>query len=415
MTDFIPPCYNIIMSYASIGIIALAVQFIINYDIFFTSPKKTGLPVHSAYRAYLISVNLYYLIDSSWGIFYSLKIPQVGYIVTVIYFLIMAVSVFLWTRYVIIYLNIHNVFLRVLSFFGWFFLIFQIIVLTINLFIPIGFWFDPDGTYHVNYARYLNLGLQILLFFVTSIYMLIVTSRVTGRMKSRHRAIGFSSILMMIFVVGQAQHPTMPLYSVGCMLATCLLHVFVVEDAKEEQHEEIEYLKELEIQQTKALGSARHMAYTDSLTGVKNKHAYIEAEQLVNKQIADGALTEFCVVVFDLNGLKVINDTKGHDAGDKYIRSACSMICSQFKHSPVYRIGGDEFVAFLEGEDYLKREVLLMDFNHRIEENQKLGRVVVSCGFDIFDSQKSDTFISVFERADKKMYDRKRALKEMLK
>ena len=91
------------------------------------------------------------------------------------------------------------------------------------------------------------------------------------------------------------------------------------------------------------------------------------------------------------------------------------MICSQFKHSPVYRIGGDEFVAFLEGEDYLKREVLLMDFNHRIEENQKLGRVVVSCGFDIFDSDKHDTFISVFERADKKMYDRKRALKEMLK
>lgn len=74
------------MSYASIGIIALAVQFIINFDIFFTSPQKTGLPVHAAYRAYLISVILYYIIDSTWGLFYSLKIPQVGYIVTVLYF-----------------------------------------------------------------------------------------------------------------------------------------------------------------------------------------------------------------------------------------------------------------------------------------------------------------------------------------
>lgn len=157
------------------------------------------------------------------------------------------------------------------------------------------------------------------------------------------------------------------------------------------------------------------MAYTDPLTGVKNKHAYIEAEQLVNKHIEDGSIIEFCVVVFDLNGLKDINDTKGHEAGDKYIKSACSMICSQFKHSPVYRIGGDEFVAFLEGEDYSKRELLLRDFNYRIEENQKLGRVVVSCGYDIYNSENHDTFTSVFDRADKKMYDRKRILKEMLK
>ena len=133
-------------------------------------------------------------------------------------------------------------------------------------------------------------------------------------------------------------------------------------------------------------------------------------------RVLNGVNQNFDVRLYMANcAVCLIIDTQGHDAGDKYIKSACSMICSQFKHSPVYRIGGDEFVAFHEGEDYLKREVLLMDFNHRIEENQKLGRVVVSCGFDIFDSDKHATFISVFERADKKMYDRKRALKEMLK
>ena len=160
MTEVITPCYNIRMSYASIGIIALAVEFIINFDIFVTSPEKTGLPVHAAYRAYLVSVSLYYIIDVSWGLFYSLKIPQIGYIVTVIYFYIMATSVFFWIRYVIIYLGSTHKFLRILSFFGWFFLIFQIIVLIINLFIPIGFWFDEEGGYHVNYARYLNLGIH---------------------------------------------------------------------------------------------------------------------------------------------------------------------------------------------------------------------------------------------------------------
>ena len=326
----------------------------------------------------------------------------------------MAVSVFLWTRYVIIYLSNDNIFQKILSFFGWFFLICQIIVLIVNVFIPIGFWFDDEGGYHVSYARYMNLSIQIVLFFVTTIYMLLVTKQTEGNVRFRHRAICFSSFLMMLFVIGQAIYPLLPLYTVGCMLTTCLLHTFVVEDAKEEQHREIKKLRELEIQQAKALGSARHMAYTDPLTGVKNKHAYLEAEQLVDQHIADGSITEFGVAVFDLNGLKIINDTKGHEAGDRYIKSACSLICAQFKHSPVYRIGGDEFVAFLEGEDYLNREILLLDFNHRIDENQKLGRVVVSSGFDIFNPDINDTFIKVFERADKKMYERKSKLKSML-
>ena len=403
------------MSYASIGIIALVVQCIINFEVLRISPKKTCIPVHAAYRSYLFSVIAYYLIDAFWGVFYSLKIPVIAYAVTVAYFVIMAFSVFLWTRYVIIYLNRENTFQKILSSAGLFFLIFQIVVLIINLFIPIGFWFDADGGYHVNYARYLNLGIQTLLFLFTAIYMFIVTSKTEGNVKRRHRTIGFSTFLMMIFVIGQAQHPTMPLYSIGCMLTTCLLHVFVLEDEREEHHREMEMLRELELNQAKALGSARHMAYTDPLTGVKNKHAYLEAEQEAEKQIKDGLLKEFGVIVFDLNGLKRINDTKGHEAGDQYIKNASNMICMQFKHSPVYRIGGDEFVALLEGDDYTNHEELLNAFNHNVEENQHKGLVVISCGYDEFNPEQDDSFISVFERADKKMYERKRSLKAMKK
>ena len=397
------------------GIIALAVQVIINYDFLLAPSKTKGLPVYDTYRAFLFSIIIYYFIDSFWGLFYSLKIVPIAYTVTVIYFLIMAVCVFCWTRYVIVYLNINTIFLRVLNWSGWFFLIFQIVVLIINLFIPIGFWFDDDGTYHVNYARYLNLGIQTVLFFVTFIYMLIVTFKTSGIMKSRYRAICISSILMTIFVVGQAQHPMLPIYSVGCMLTTCLLHTFVVEDEKEEQHREIEHLKDLEIQQAKALGSAKHMAYTDSLTGVKNKHAYQETEQKYDKLIKDGILKDFGLIVFDLNGLKQINDSKGHEAGDQYIKNACRMICMQFKHSPIYRIGGDEFVAVLEGEDFDNQESLLNNFNQHIEKNNKEGLIVISCGFDKFNSNKDACVKNVFERADKKMYARKRDLKAMVK
>jgi GGDEF domain-containing protein len=54
--------------------------------------------------------------------------------------------------------------------------------------------------------------------------------------------------------------------------------------------------------------------------------------------------------MFDLNDLKHINDRYGHERGDEYIVNCCRLICQVFKHSPVFRIGGDEFVALLRGE-----------------------------------------------------------------
>ena len=69
-------------------------------------------------------------------------------------------------------------------------------------------------------------------------------------------------------------------------------------------------------------------------------------------------------------------------------------------------------MAFLEGENYKNRESLLKDFNRQIEKNYSEGKVVVSSGLDEFLSG-DDNFLSVFERADKKMYERKRLLKQL--
>ena len=93
------------------------------------------------------------------------------------------------------------------------------------------------------------------------------------------------------------------------------------------------------------------LAYRDSLTGVKNKTAYIEAESRFEEQMRLGR-PEFAVAVLDINGLKRINDTYGHDFGDMLIINACRIICKVFQHSPVYRIGGDEFAVILEKTDY---------------------------------------------------------------
>ena len=155
------------------------------------------------------------------------------------------------------------------------------------------------------------------------------------------------------------------------------------------------------------------MAYTDSLTGVRNKHAYVEAESRIDQRISDGTQNPFAVVVFDLNGLKDVNDTLGHEEGDRYIKDASEMMCRQFPHSPVFRIGGDEFVAIILSEDYEARERLLKEFDEKIEKNLREGGAVVSGGLDEFDRTHDQSFQMVFARADKKMYERKRILKEM--
>ena len=101
-----------------------------------------------------------------------------------------------------------------------------------------------------------------------------------------------------------------------------------------------------------ALKEARAMITTDGLTGVKNKGAYLNAEAELNEQIRDGADPEFAVVVADLNGLKEINDQHGHQTGDNFLKAGCRAICDIFDHSPVFRVGGDEFAIIARGRDY---------------------------------------------------------------
>ena len=154
-----------------------------------------------------------------------------------------------------------------------------------------------------------------------------------------------------------------------------------------EQQKQIEEALRRELEQQKELQNVTKKAYTDPLTGVKSKHSYLEAEKKMDQRIAEKSVSEFAIVVFDLNNLKIINDTQGHQAGDKYIKDACYIICHCFKHSPVYRVGGDEFVAILEGDDYNARESLLSEFDNRMDINNTKGGVTIASGCGCFDSE----------------------------
>ena len=122
----------------------------------------------------------------------------------------------------------------------------------------------------------------------------------------------------------------------------------------------------------------------------------------------------FGVVVFDLNELKEANDTYGHDVGDKLIVSAAKVISDVFKRSPVFRIGGDEFLAVLQNKDLEDCEKLFIKLDKECAKMQvKDIPLSIARGFATFDPNKDSRFNDVFKRADNAMYENKRKFKEM--
>jgi diguanylate cyclase (GGDEF)-like protein len=157
------------------------------------------------------------------------------------------------------------------------------------------------------------------------------------------------------------------------------------------------------------LSLAQQRATRDSLTGVRNKHAYADAERDLDELIEQTEDPAFAIVICDVNDLKKVNDTQGHKAGDQYIRDACAVICNAFKHSPVFRVGGDEFAVICRGHDYDHLDDILAVMEEHNAHGKSSGGIQIAFGAARFDADESAEV--VFSRADRHMYERKAQMK----
>ena len=159
------------------------------------------------------------------------------------------------------------------------------------------------------------------------------------------------------------------------------------------------------------------IANVDALTRVRNKRAYDQECARLDEGIKCGR-TKFGMAMIDLNDLKVLNDTYGHEKGDIGIKTVCSLICSIFQHSPVFRVGGDEFIVILENTDFEHADKLIAYFESslsNIKQNSSLDpwkKVSAAIGYAVFDPECDQTADDVGKRADKKMYEYKKKQKE---
>lgn len=172
--------------------------------------------------------------------------------------------------------------------------------------------------------------------------------------------------------------------------------------------------KRKEIELKDALNYANKLAFKDGLTGVNNLASYNEYEKNLNERIKNGN-AKFEIVLFDVNGLKFVNDNYGHDRGNMLLIDACRCICKAFEKFPVFRIGGDEFVAIVIDEDAHKMYKHIDDFHREVDEVNEIYpssyRLSVAYGISVFDEDIHKIVEDVFIEADERMYKRKSEIK----
>jgi len=159
------------------------------------------------------------------------------------------------------------------------------------------------------------------------------------------------------------------------------------------------------------------LAFTDSLTGLKNHAAYSILKEKMEQKLLTDPHTRFAIAMMDINDLKKTNDIHGHKAGDALIICAAQLLCRVFEHSPVCRIGGDEFIAILEQSDYENRTELAQRFSDQMNittffANEQELPLTVALGICDYDPNRHFSFDDVFQEADSAMYENKALAKK---
>ena len=147
-------------------------------------------------------------------------------------------------------------------------------------------------------------------------------------------------------------------------------------------------------------------SYTDGLTKLYNRRAYDNDLINIKKKTYD----ELCILVIDANGLKQINDTYGHQAGDEFIRDTATIISEVFTSvGRCYRTGGDEFVVIAAKSkiEMCKRIIKLNQLLAKHIGNYPY-KMTVSVGYASIEDYPSLSIEELEKIADKKMYENKK-------
>lgn len=285
---------------------------------------------------------------------------------------------------------------------------------------------DPQSAYvhSCYYYQYQGEGKELSCYTLANGLHLLLTakeSEIKAPMMALFRFISMITLLLatavIVFVVSASNRITRPLVKLtraAEQIAQGNMEVELPEAGSDEvgilTHSfavTVESLKE-------HIARMYEMAYSDPLTRVKNKTAYDKKALHLQEQMERGE-AEFALMMLDVNNLKTMNDKYGHVRGDEYLVNCCTLMCKVFKHSPVYRVGGDEFLILLRGDDLEGLPLLLEEMDARMarshwaSEPWKRLSIAKGIGYCMPGDKSPD---AVLKRADDAMYVDKRHMKE---
>ena len=230
--------------YSVIGFIAIAVQLIINFKVMFIPGSNKERKAGKIYRLLMLSMFAYYITDTFWGILAGLNWIPLLFVDTTVYYVAMSFIIVCFYMYIVEYLELKDWKGQFFNLFGKGFLILEAIFLTINFFKPCFFWFDENDAYVAGIVRYIALWVQIALFSFSSLVTFVNALKTEGTSRKRHLAIFFFSLVMLVAIIFQERFPLLPFYALGCLLGSCVLHVYVVGDEQDEAANQLSNYKQ---------------------------------------------------------------------------------------------------------------------------------------------------------------------------
>lgn len=198
-----------------------------------------------------------------------------------------------------------------------------------------------------------------------------------------------------------------PVWLVFALVVLSCYHVFIQSIFKTKQIVE----QKLHLEHENRIFS---LAYTDALTGLKNRAAYIDT--LNSTERLRPLPVSLCCLVMDLNNFKSINDTFGHAVGDTALKSTAICLHESFSDldASIFRVGGDEFYLLLQDVTAEQIKNHLRRFDDRLLQmgNELSLYLTAARGYAFVPEDLSVTIEMVFDQADQAMYEDKRSFHE---
>lgn len=339
-------------------------------------------PVDKAYRRLLSWCVFFCLQDAVWGLTASFwKGDTPLFVSSSLFHLSTVVTANFWLYFVLTYLKNEIRWPKFYRFLGIGIAAFQLALVVSNFFTPTVFTVS-DGQYVTEKYRNIAFLNQYLFYAIVCVITALAFIRAKGDIRKKYLAVFMFVLAPTLMGVFQLLYPDAPFYSVGTFIGCSIIHVFIVSK---------EHNDRLMIAST-----------IDSLTNVYNRNVYEEDYlRFVNASVPDNL--EFFSI--DINGLKEVNDSQGHEAGDELIRGAASCIQKAFAGSGrIYRVGGDEFVVVISSDvegSYYKNRLVDETLNWK---GNKVKEISLSIGYVEKRAMPKADLVEIKNAADQMMY-----------